>query len=137
MKTEPAGFSLVEVVLALGIVSFALVALLGLFSVGLGASKRSGEDTEVANMSAQIVSTLRNRNSAYPTTATFYFDTFGRQTNLSNTNIGYYQCVLTTTTSPAISSDSASLVQAKMTFTWPCNATKRTTNILYATFPPQ
>ena len=40
-------FSLIEVVLALGIVSFALVAILGLLSVGLDSSRESIDDTAV------------------------------------------------------------------------------------------
>jgi uncharacterized protein (TIGR02598 family) len=40
-RTRRAGFSLGEVVLALGIVSFALVAVLGLMPAGLNASRRA------------------------------------------------------------------------------------------------
>lgn len=43
-------FSLVEVTIALGIVSFALLALLGLFVVGLSSSKESAMDTAVAQI---------------------------------------------------------------------------------------
>jgi len=39
------GFSLIEVVLSLGIVSFVLVALLGLLSVGMGSLRDSNIDT--------------------------------------------------------------------------------------------
>ena len=135
------GFSLVEVVMALGIVAFALVSMLGLFSVGIGASKHSGEDTEVASMSAQVMSRLRNiTNSAVPATTNLYFDYQGRFTNTANSQYGYYECRLTTqsASSTEISSDTTSLIKAKMTFCWPSSTSQRpNTNIVHATFQPR
>lgn len=43
-----AAFSLVEVAIAIGIVSFALLALVGLMSTGLQGSRESDEDTKLA-----------------------------------------------------------------------------------------
>ncbi|SDT88771.1 Verru_Chthon cassette protein B [Verrucomicrobium sp. GAS474] len=54
-----AGFSLVEVALALGICSFALIALLSLFTIGLHDSKESGEKIEAANLASLILSARR------------------------------------------------------------------------------
>lgn len=51
------GFSLVEVVLALGICAFVLVALLGLFSTGLRAGRESEEQVQAANLASQILAT--------------------------------------------------------------------------------
>jgi uncharacterized protein (TIGR02598 family) len=53
-------FSLVEVVLALGICAFVLVALLGLFSTGLRASRESEEQVQAANLASQILATRRS-----------------------------------------------------------------------------
>ena len=50
-------FSLVEVTLALGICAFVLVALLGLFSTGLRASRESEEQTQAANLASQLLTT--------------------------------------------------------------------------------
>lgn len=73
-------FSLVEIALALGIVSFAIVALLGLVAVSFDSNRASDEDTLIASMARQVVVELRaipfdelaaGTNSARET---FYFD---------------------------------------------------------------
>lgn len=53
------GFSLVEVVLALGIVSFALVALLGLGSVGMNLQKNSARLSRATEMAGSAISVRR------------------------------------------------------------------------------
>lgn len=55
--TDSRAFSLVEVVLALGICTFVLVALLGLFSTGLRDSRESEEQVQAANLASQIIAT--------------------------------------------------------------------------------
>lgn len=50
-------FSLIEVVLALGICAFVLVAMLGLFSTGLRAGRESEEQVQAANLASQILAT--------------------------------------------------------------------------------
>jgi uncharacterized protein (TIGR02598 family) len=55
------GFSLVEVVLAIGIVSFALVALLGIATVGTNAGIESKWDTEGGQAFEQIMGQLRTK----------------------------------------------------------------------------
>ena len=52
-------FSLVEVALALAICSFAIIALLSLFTVGLHDSQESGEKIEAANLASLILSARR------------------------------------------------------------------------------
>ena len=56
-------FSLVEVTLALGIVSFALVAVLGLLPVGLKSVKNANEQAGAANVLNAIAGTLRTASS--------------------------------------------------------------------------
>ncbi|MGB8356031.1 MAG: type II secretion system protein [Chthoniobacteraceae bacterium] len=58
-------FSLIEVVIALGIFIFALVAIDGLFFVGLNANKSSSEQIQAANVASLLISTRR----ALPTNA--------------------------------------------------------------------
>lgn len=53
------GFSLVEIVIALGIVSFALVAIFGLLPTGYKSAIESRRDTRSAFIAEQIVSDLR------------------------------------------------------------------------------
>lgn len=74
------GFSLTEVVLALGIVSFALVAVVGLLPVGLQAVKNSHDQAAAAQVLSSLADSLRraqNSNGAY----TFQFA--GRTTAFS------------------------------------------------------
>ena len=57
MKHHTRAFSLVEVVLALGICAFVLVALIGLFSTGLRSGRESEEQVQAANLASQILAT--------------------------------------------------------------------------------
>lgn len=50
------GFSLIEVVIAIGLVAFCLMALLGLFSVGLGQSRDSSQTVQAAHLMTRIIS---------------------------------------------------------------------------------
>ena len=56
-------FSLIEVTLALGIVSFALVAVLGLLPVGLKSVKNANEQAGAANVLNAIAANLRTATS--------------------------------------------------------------------------
>jgi uncharacterized protein (TIGR02598 family) len=51
-------FSLVEVVLALGVISFAIVAILGVFPVGLSTSHSAQDDTRAPQIAQMILSSL-------------------------------------------------------------------------------
>ena len=53
------GFSLVEVVIAIGILSFCLLAIFGLLPVGLSSNKASVEQSGAANIATAIVADLR------------------------------------------------------------------------------
>lgn len=57
-------FSLVEVVLALGLVSFCLLAIVGLLPVGLQSVKNAKEGSAAANALSQIATGLRNATTA-------------------------------------------------------------------------
>jgi uncharacterized protein (TIGR02598 family) len=60
------GFSLMEVTTALGITSFALVALLGVFPLGLDNSRASVNETRAAQLSKMVYSTLATEISSAP-----------------------------------------------------------------------
>jgi len=55
----PAGFSLVEVVLALGIISFAVVALLGLLPAGLSAQRQATSRARCVQVLSALSDTAR------------------------------------------------------------------------------
>jgi uncharacterized protein (TIGR02598 family) len=56
---DRAAFTLVEVVVALGIFSFALVAIVGLFVVGLNTNKESSDQIQEANFASLLISSRR------------------------------------------------------------------------------
>jgi len=56
---SPAAFSLIEVVLALGIISFALIAIFGLLSVGLKNNKESSDQIQAANLTSLLIASRR------------------------------------------------------------------------------
>ncbi len=56
-------FSLVEIVLALGIVSFAIVGIMGLFPVAMRSALESQRETRAAQIAQQIFSDLRSGKS--------------------------------------------------------------------------
>lgn len=66
-RQEILGFSLIEVVLALAVISFALVGIMGLFPVAMRSAQESQRDTRAALIAQSIVSDL----SALPGTNTF------------------------------------------------------------------
>lgn len=57
------GFSLVEVTLAIGIVSFGLLAVVALLPVGLNSIKQANEQAGAANVLSGIASALRSAGS--------------------------------------------------------------------------
>ncbi len=71
---SPRGFSLIEILLSLGIISFAFVGIIGLISSGLGSVKASSDDTLIATMADQLVDELHSRyfvdNTPVATSAT-------------------------------------------------------------------
>ncbi len=68
-------FSLVEVVMALGICAFVLIAMMGLFVTGLKASRESEDQVQAANLASQILAARlaaplgSDPNQAIPTNA--------------------------------------------------------------------
>lgn len=86
----PGGFSLVEVTMAIAIVSFCLIAVLGLLPTGLKAVKNSNEQAGAANLIGAIATSLR---SASTTDGTNYTTSFGGQTiSFKNSGGGVSAC---------------------------------------------
>ncbi len=61
MKDRQFAFSLVEVVLALGVVSFAIVAIFGLIPTGLQTSHSSQDETRAAQLAQAILSSMASQ----------------------------------------------------------------------------
>lgn len=61
LRRKSRGFSLVEVVLALGVAAFALMAVLGLLSVAINSGKEAADDTMLVSMSNNLLATWRGK----------------------------------------------------------------------------
>lgn len=136
------GFSLVEIVLAMGIVSFSLIAILGLLSVGLNSGKSALDESLVAAMSRQAVGNLRlqyfaNNNLftslAAGTSETVFFN--GSGVLVTSTATGFdspiYQCTVTAANStdrlgpaPKGTVTTPCLLDLTLTFNWPLSGGK-------------
>lgn len=75
LKLAKGGFSLIEVVLALGVISFAFVALFGLLPVGLNTFNNSIDSTMEAQIAESVMSQLKQ--DKFSTLATDFNDTNG------------------------------------------------------------
>jgi uncharacterized protein (TIGR02598 family) len=100
---ERAAFTLVEVVVALSIFSFALVAIVGLFMVGINTSKESSDQIQEANFASLLISTRRSLptnsianfalpplNAAYSSTGTFLTNSAGVASDGTTTGTPVY-----------------------------------------------
>ena len=114
-------FSLIEIVLALAVISFALLAVFGLLSISLKADRDSSSDTVMAGMRRTVMGDLRAGTFAnLPDLKFYYFDSDGLPCNSAS---AYYEC------KAALAADknapdpaynvSANLKNATLTFTWP------------------
>ena len=121
-------FSLIEVVIAIGIMAFAMTAMLSLLAVAMRSDKQSGSDTALSEMSRQVFNNLRALPySTLPAATNYYFDLDGAPCAQTNAN---YTCVVTVTNDSAVAS--GNLTQIQMQFTWPYSAVNRPyTNIFY------
>jgi uncharacterized protein (TIGR02598 family) len=131
------GFSLAEIVLAMGIVSFSLIAILGLISVGLNSSKNALDESLIAAMSRQVVGNLRqqrfvNNNLftklAAGTVQTVFFN--GSGVLVDGTAVGFdapvYQCTVTAVSGtdrlgppPKATVTTPCMLDIVLTFNWP------------------
>jgi uncharacterized protein (TIGR02598 family) len=64
-------FSLIEVVLALGVVAFALVAILGVFPAALSQNRRGVSDTRAAQLAKMIVATIDAQTATFSSISCF------------------------------------------------------------------
>jgi len=58
--TTAAAFSLIEIVIAIAIVAFALVAIIGMFPVALKSAKESQQETQAALIGRQIIEGIKS-----------------------------------------------------------------------------
>jgi uncharacterized protein (TIGR02598 family) len=107
-----AGFSLVEVTLALGVAAFCLIGLFGLLPLGVQTNQSSSSQTAAASVLSSVVADLRATPKTNPTSPQYeitfgaakilYFDGEGRAVVPANANaIPRYRATITFPPSPS------------------------------------
>jgi uncharacterized protein (TIGR02598 family) len=130
------GFSLIEVVLAIGIVSFCLLALIGLFGLGMNGSRHANDDTFLGSMVTRVAGDLRTQGASFTSGTNYFFDNRGLVVSSVDTT-AYYECEVTTQSPTGITATSTNFQTGKMIFTWPVSvarAKRPFTNTIYTTF---
>lgn len=115
MKAEPLkrtlrAFSLVEVVLAIGVVSFSVLATIGLLSAGSDTSKRAKDEGSAARLTANELERLRSLSAAsfstyYPTYSPKYYDSNLSDLGTTKTANAVYQLSVTFAAAPTGTAD--------------------------------
>jgi len=120
-----AAFSLVELVLALGVAAFCLFAVFGLMPVGMQTNRNASSQTAATNIIAGIVADLRATPAAatsspqfavtFGTDKTLYFDASGQASTSLGTD-SRYRLNITWNSAPT------GLHYAALKVTWPAAA---------------
>ena len=122
MSPRRNGFTLVEMAVALAVLAFAMVTLIGLLAVGLSSQKSSTEDTRLAAMVGYVISTERMRtfvtvsNPSY--TTNYYFDIQG---NTNTQSASYLRCTVTnvsSSNSSILGGTNIATMQAVFVYPW-------------------
>ncbi|MEY2490893.1 MAG: hypothetical protein QOC70_2835 [Verrucomicrobiota bacterium] len=122
-----AGFSLVEVTLALGVAAFCLIALFGLLPLGVQANQNAISQTAAASVLSSVVADLRAAPKTsltsslygvtFGTTKLLYFDGEGRSVSSTDPSVNpRYRVTITFPASP-ISAFAPTFATLKVT--WP------------------
>ncbi|MGH7983275.1 MAG: Verru_Chthon cassette protein B [Candidatus Udaeobacter sp.] len=129
-NSKVAAFSLVEIVLALGVAAFCLIAIVGLMPVGVQTNRNATSQTAATNIMAAIVADLRTTPAAattspqfaitFGTDKTLYFDALGQASTSLSTD-SRYRLSITWNSAPT------GLNYAVLRVTWPASVDPATT----------
>ncbi|MFZ0915524.1 MAG: Verru_Chthon cassette protein B [Candidatus Udaeobacter sp.] len=122
--SRAAAFSLIEVVLALGVAAFCLIAVLGLLPVGVQTTRNASSQTAVSNIIATVMSDLRTTPKAATASPEFAI-TFNAEKTLFFDSSGK--------ASPSLSADS----RYRLNVTWNTAPTGLHYAVLKATWPAE
>lgn len=92
IRKFPPAFSLVEVVIALGLVSFSIVGLLGLMSAGLGGMQEASKESSSAMIAKKLTAEIQQNSLDQILSASFMertFDAEGQEVPSSDPLISY------------------------------------------------
>lgn len=104
-RNQATAFSLIEVVLALGIIGFSLVAILGVFPTGLSSNRTSVSDTRAAALANAVFATIEAQTKTF-SSVNCYGTTLDLAA-LSTTDTKKLYVSYPTASEPTISSDPA------------------------------
>lgn len=121
-------FSLVEVAIAMGIVAFAIVSLIGLMGVSLDAGRRANDDTQVAMLARKALGQFLTTPYSSLSNQVIYFDQEGEL--LSSSADAYFECD-TKVNDTGVHGG----VTVTMTFRWPVGASHQPTSAYEQVFP--
>ncbi|CAN5821863.1 hypothetical protein BH09VER1_BH09VER1_47180 [soil metagenome] len=112
------GFSLVEVILAVGLIAFVLTAILGLVTLAVQGTKKADMDARLAVLAGRMSAGYQGRSFAaalaeLSTNAVTYYDYYGIPTNAAG---AYFACTAANVT-PTGSSTNLAIVRFQ--FRWP------------------
>src|ERR1700679_3083285 len=131
-KRKNRAFSLVEVVLALGIFAFAVLSIVGLMATGLNSAKDSSTNLAITNINRNLRADLQATpysSLASATSTNYYFTDGGYPTTQSSPapSAPFYAVVLTTNasiypTGIGVPSTNAATVNVKISYPYPVDA---------------
>jgi uncharacterized protein (TIGR02598 family) len=149
MKSNLNAFSLIEVVIALGIFAFCIVGIVGLLPIAANAVKSVSQESNANNIAESISgiwqvapqTNISIINSSFPVTnlyigssnlSTNYFNEFGQQTDSNSATLRMeYEA-------SQLAAPNTNSYSVNMTFCWPANAptnsptlNKRTFNYIF------
>lgn len=107
--SSAAGFTLVEVSLAIGVAAIAILALLGMTSMGVQIGRLAVDDTITATIAQDIFAGLRGQEFSALASGTATFDRNGDP----NTTNPHYKCLIEVTKNGNYSAT------VRLTFVWP------------------
>ncbi len=143
------GFSLVEVAMALGIASFCVIALLGLFPIGLNSTRNASEKASAMNLAMAVAADLKStplplttgttpisfryqlplplstKGTVNLSAPTFFADEAGQMTTLAKGNARYLVTITMRTPANPLADSIASQIaptNADIRVSWPAAA---------------
>jgi Tfp pilus assembly protein PilV len=119
IRSRWSGFSLIEVVIAIGIVSFSILAVVGLLPTGLKTVKNANEQAGAANVLNAIAESLRQASSADGLT---FSNAFAGQPIQYNIGASPTNTTWTNLTLEGVTNDQFSRIEAQLSITPPSNS---------------
>ncbi len=114
-RESSAAFSLIEVVIALGIVTFCLVSIVGLLPVGLKVVKNSHEESAAANALNQMAAAIRDATNSTNAPGTYgAVGAFGSMTWSLGGAVANYSKSLAMSGQPAPPSDARLVARVEL-----------------------